>query len=62
MGYAVLDQGLDTPGWNAELSLAFARNNGRTVLSRRRHQGPLQVQRPFYPEPGGVCHVYLLHP
>jgi urease accessory protein len=33
----------------------------RTVLTRRWHQGPLLVQRPFYPE-SGTCHVYLVHP
>ena len=34
----------------------------RTVLARRRHHGPLVVQRPFYPEPNGTCHLYVLHP
>lgn len=34
-----------------------------TRLVRRRHIGPLRVQRPFYPEgKTGCCHVYLLHP
>jgi urease accessory protein len=33
----------------------------RTVIARRRHHGPLVIQKPFYPE-GGVCHVYILHP
>lgn len=48
-------------GWQAELELGFTRTESKTILARRRHHGPLAVQRPFYPE-GGVCHVYLLHP
>jgi urease accessory protein len=28
----------------------------------RRHQGPYLVQRPFYPEADGTCHVLLIHP
>jgi len=48
-------------GWRAELELGFIARDGVTVLARRRHVGPLVVQRPFYPE-AGVCHVYLLHP
>ena len=53
-------------GWQARLELDFARHGERTVLARRRHVGPLAVQRPFYPDgpagQGGACHVYLLHP
>ncbi|MGH8659663.1 MAG: urease accessory protein UreD [Gammaproteobacteria bacterium] len=48
-------------GWRARLELGFEKHAGRTVLSRRRHEGPLLVQKPFYPEQS-VCHVYLLHP
>jgi urease accessory protein len=48
-------------GWKANLSLGFEARDNRTVLARRRHTGPLVVQRPFYPE-GDPCHVYLLHP
>jgi len=48
--------------WKAELELAFERGAGRTRLLRRRQFGPLVVQRPFYPEIDGTCHVYLLHP
>jgi urease accessory protein len=49
-------------GWKAALDLSFVRDGARTVLAQRRHFGPLRVQRPFYPEPSGTCHVYLLHP
>lgn len=48
--------------WPAELELWFAPLAGKTRLIRRRHSGPLLVQRPFYPERDGSCHVYLLHP
>lgn len=47
--------------WHAELQLGFTARDERTVLSHRKHIGPLLVQRPFYPE-GSVCHVYLIHP
>ncbi|MCB1745426.1 MAG: urease accessory protein UreD [Gammaproteobacteria bacterium] len=60
-------------GWRASLHLGFAPGRGRTDLVRREHQGPLMVQRPFYPELGvGAssgsqrahvpAHVYILHP
>jgi urease accessory protein len=49
-------------GWSAELELGFEQVAGRTALVRNRHRGPLAVQRAFYPEPGGLAHVYLLHP
>ena len=52
---------LDT-GWRAKLHLKFVEENNKTVLKQRTHQGPLQVQKPFYPEANGACHVYLLHP
>lgn len=48
--------------WRAELELWFAPNAGKTRLMRRRHLGPLVVQKPFHPEKDGTCHVYLLHP
>ena len=48
-------------GWQARLRLGFRVAAERTVLAERERQGPLAVQRPFYPE-GAICHVYLLHP
>lgn len=49
-------------GWQARLALRFTDIANRTVLTGRRHSGPLQVQRPFYPESDGTCHLYILHP
>lgn len=53
---------LRAPTWPAELELTFARHGERTVIERRRHRGPLLVQRPFHPESDGTCHAYVLHP
>ncbi|HVR21222.1 MAG TPA: urease accessory protein UreD [Polyangiaceae bacterium] len=53
---------LRAPAWPAELELGFARRGDKTVIERRRHRGPLLVQRPFHPEADGTCHVYVLHP
>ncbi|MDK9706283.1 MAG: urease accessory protein UreD [Desulforhopalus sp.] len=48
-------------GWRAELALTYAAQKDTTILADSRHQGPLRVQRPLYPE-GGVCHTCILHP
>ncbi|NYS62487.1 urease accessory protein UreD [Vreelandella salicampi] len=49
--------------WAAALNLTFAYRSGATRLVHARHQGPLRVQRPFYPEGRDrACHVYVLHP
>ncbi|OUD12028.1 urease accessory protein UreD [Thioflexithrix psekupsensis] len=48
--------------WRAQLNLLFAQQHSRTVLRHRQHCGPLQIQRPFYPEADGTVHLYLLHP
>lgn len=48
-------------GWLGRLELTFTSQGGRTVIDARRQQGPLTIQRPFYPE-GAPCHLYLLHP
>ncbi len=47
--------------WLAELKLSFKSDGRRTILSERKHFGPLIIQKPFYPE-GEVCHIYLIHP
>jgi urease accessory protein len=49
-------------GWSASLEIGFEVVAGRSALVKKRHFGPLGVQRAFYPEPDGLAHVYLLHP
>ena len=47
-------------GWVAQLDCQFEPGPERTIV-RRKHKGPLYIQRAFYPE-GPVAHVYMLHP
>jgi urease accessory protein len=63
---------IDTPvqsGWLANLDLEIDNVGGVSRITRRRHLGPLLVQRAFYPEDAPAtapmaepCHVYLVHP
>ncbi len=48
--------------WQAHLQLILAHNQRGTTLNRCRHNGPLYVQKPFYPEGKDHAHIYLLHP
>jgi urease accessory protein len=56
------DAPADTSGWQARIALGYRAINGRTVLARREHNGPLRVQKALYPEGDAVCHTLLLHP
>lgn len=51
-----------TTKWLASLCLKFEKRKNKTVAAQVKHVGPLRIQRPFYPEEDGTCHVYLLHP
>jgi urease accessory protein len=48
--------------WKASLSLVFSFLDRKTVLSEKKHDGPLVVQKPLYPEGANVCHAIVVHP
>ncbi|MFA7553158.1 MAG: urease accessory protein UreD [Spongiibacteraceae bacterium] len=53
---------VEKSSWLASLELQLEYNATGTRLSRSRHNGPLYVQKPFYPEGRDHPHIYLLHP
>ncbi|MFQ3338408.1 MAG: urease accessory protein, partial [Colwellia sp.] len=48
--------------WLANLALNFSYTALGTQLSKTRRNGPLTVQKAFYPEGRDCAHIYLLHP
>jgi len=48
--------------WHARLELQFSHTPRGTRLVKAVHEGPLYVQKPFYPEGPDLAHVYPLHP
>ncbi|KPA93832.1 urease accessory protein UreD, partial [Pseudomonas asplenii] len=53
---------LFTPSWHAELELGYARFGDTTRPVRRRHLGPLRVQKHLYAEGPEVCQHIIVHP
>ncbi|MES2041307.1 MAG: urease accessory protein UreD [Pseudomonadota bacterium] len=48
--------------WQASLQLGFSKDGDVTRLTERKHNGPLRVQKPLYPEGDEVCHAIVIHP
>ncbi len=57
-----LDTAPPVSTWPAFLHLHFARRARGVRLVQSQHEGPLYVQKAFYPEGPDCAHCYLLHP
>ena len=58
--YQQIQPGVST--WQAYLRLVFAKRKRGVRLVESAHEGPLYVQKAFYPEGEACAHCYLLHP
>lgn len=50
------------PGWAGRLVLRYRADAGGRTVAHDRHEGPLRVLKPLYPEGAGICHHVLVHP
>lgn len=51
-----------TRTWNARLEVGMAVRGESSVAVHRRHNGPLRLQKPLYPEGPDVAHLLVVHP
>ena len=49
-------------GWDARLQLGFIERDGKTILAKKAHSGPLTIQKCLYPEGPTPAHVLVIHP
>ncbi len=56
------DTTMQASRWDASLTLGIEATARGSVLKFKSHQGPLYIQKPFYPEGRELAHLYLLHP
>ena len=56
------DPNLLQKGWKAHLAVKVGRRHGRSRITARKHEGPLLIQKPFYPRGHDSCQIILVHP